>query len=58
MLCRNVRRHIERERTVLFDKIRRSKLDTEQLGRKMVSMRAALLFNDDAIAHADRLPAQ
>ncbi|MCM5678249.1 hemerythrin domain-containing protein [Schlegelella sp. S2-27] len=58
VLDTNVRRHIEQEQSVLFDMIRRSKLGAEQLGRKMVAMRAALLFNDDAIPHANRLPAR
>lgn len=58
VLCRNIRRHIEHERAVLFDMIRRSKLDTEQLGRKMAAMRTALLFNDEALPHAKRLHPQ
>jgi hemerythrin-like domain-containing protein len=58
VLGKNVRRHIEQERAVLFGMVRHSSLNTEALAQKMISLRSALLFNDDAIPHAERLPPQ
>ncbi|MCW7541162.1 hemerythrin domain-containing protein [Aquabacterium sp. A7-Y] len=54
VLGRSVRRHIEQERAVVFCWVRESTLNTEDLGRRMVSMKAALLFNDKTIPHFDR----